>query len=255
MSDTAHRQLRVLVERVVRPLPLTLATQRRLRTELLAHLEAIYDEERQRAGSAAGQDSAAALARTAERFGDPAEISEEMLATISMAERISARHERFFAQQPTETVAGYALRLMMLVFLGILPLISLTVLMKHRFDVSAIPVIEYRLVGAFSLALPMYVGAYLLLSLSWASAWVVSPRRYVMLAICFISMASLWPLCLMLLMQIAGGSWSHVQNPKLSNVTLFVAGSLFTLALGAFTGLAHRRDTTYRHAWSTLEIE
>jgi hypothetical protein len=93
MNDAVPHQLKVLVERAVRPLWATTARKRRMREDLLAHLTAIFEEE-----AAKLCDERAALDRAAERFGDPVELSCELQRSVpwwdclrSMLEPLSLR--------------------------------------------------------------------------------------------------------------------------------------------------------------------
>ena len=45
MNDVILRELKIVVERAVRPVRATIARKRRMREELLAHLMAIFEEE------------------------------------------------------------------------------------------------------------------------------------------------------------------------------------------------------------------
>lgn len=70
------------VERVVRPIRARPGRKARMRRELLAHLTGIYDEERASLG-----DDRLALAQAVRRFGDPAELTRELQATVPRVER------------------------------------------------------------------------------------------------------------------------------------------------------------------------
>ncbi|HZZ78006.1 MAG TPA: hypothetical protein VFE62_05790 [Gemmataceae bacterium] len=69
MNEATLTQLKVLVERAVRPLQASSQRKQEMREELLAHLTAVFEEE------AKTGDEAAALARTTQRFGDPVELA------------------------------------------------------------------------------------------------------------------------------------------------------------------------------------
>jgi len=86
MNDVPLHQLRILVERAVRPVRATMVRKRRMREELLAHLTAIFEEEAARLG-----DEQAALERAAERFGDPAELAAELQQSAPGSRRYTGR--------------------------------------------------------------------------------------------------------------------------------------------------------------------
>ena len=77
MNDVILKELKIVVERAVRPVRATMTRKRRIREELLAHLTAIFEEEAARLG-----DEQAALERAAERFGDPAELTPELQQSV-----------------------------------------------------------------------------------------------------------------------------------------------------------------------------
>jgi hypothetical protein len=76
MNDAIHTRLRVIVERAVRPVRASEARKRAMREELLSHVTAVFEEEAARPGG-----DEAALARTAERFGNPAALAAQLEAS------------------------------------------------------------------------------------------------------------------------------------------------------------------------------
>lgn len=77
MNKSTHTHLKIMVERVVRPVPAGTARKRRMREELLAHVTAVFEEEAARLG-----DVQAALKRTEERFGNPDELTGQLLKSV-----------------------------------------------------------------------------------------------------------------------------------------------------------------------------
>jgi len=77
MSEIPSTRLKVLVERAVRPVRASASVKRRMREELLAHVTAVFEEE-----AARQPDAGAALARTAERFGRPAELTAQLQGSV-----------------------------------------------------------------------------------------------------------------------------------------------------------------------------
>jgi hypothetical protein len=71
-----------VVERAVRLVLANITRKRRMRDEMLATLSAIYDEELTRSG-----DPNKAVNVAAERFGDPAELTAELQATVPKLEQ------------------------------------------------------------------------------------------------------------------------------------------------------------------------
>ena len=78
MNDVSLKELKIVVERAVRPVRATMARKRRMREELLAHLTAIFEEE-----SAKLADERAALDQAKQRFGDPRELTGQLQETVS----------------------------------------------------------------------------------------------------------------------------------------------------------------------------
>ena len=77
------KELMVLVERAVRPVQANGWRKMKMRQELLAHLTAAYEEEVTRVG-----DAPAALAQAALRFGNPAELTRNLQASVPFIERV-----------------------------------------------------------------------------------------------------------------------------------------------------------------------
>ena len=74
MNESTLTQLKIIVERAVRPVEASIARKRKMREELLAHVVGVFEEESARLG-----DDRAALERTALRFGNPALPREAMI--------------------------------------------------------------------------------------------------------------------------------------------------------------------------------
>jgi hypothetical protein len=112
------RELMVLVERAVRPVPVGPRQKLRMREELLAHLTAVYEEELARLG-----DEQVALAQAARRFGDPAELTRELQDSGSLRDRLDHHLHRWFGARPRDSAARNTLRLAALMLLASLPAI------------------------------------------------------------------------------------------------------------------------------------
>jgi hypothetical protein len=77
MNESTLTQLKILVERVVRPVRAGTSYKRKMREELLAHVTAVYEEETVKLG-----DDRAALERTEQRFGNPAELTSQLQGAL-----------------------------------------------------------------------------------------------------------------------------------------------------------------------------
>ncbi|HEY2839450.1 MAG TPA: hypothetical protein VGJ26_09885 [Pirellulales bacterium] len=87
MNEQILKALRTTVERAVRPLQASIKIKRRAREELLAHQIGVFEQE-----LAATGEEQAALARTKERFGDPAELTAELDESVPKLDCV----QRFF---------------------------------------------------------------------------------------------------------------------------------------------------------------
>jgi hypothetical protein len=94
------------VERIVRPIRAVPSRKRRMREELLAHLEANSEEELARS-----KDEGAAVAEAARRLGPAAELSRELEASLHPLERQAYRVERWFGWRAPESALRYSARL------------------------------------------------------------------------------------------------------------------------------------------------
>jgi ATP-dependent Clp protease ATP-binding subunit ClpC len=77
MNESTLTQLKVLVERAVRPVRASMSRKRKMREELLAHVTAVFEEEAARLGN-----EQAAFERTAQRFGNPAELTGQLQQAV-----------------------------------------------------------------------------------------------------------------------------------------------------------------------------
>jgi hypothetical protein len=104
MNETTLTQLKVIVERAVRPIRAGLRRKQRMREELLAHVTAVFGEELARIG-----DEATALARTAERFGDPAELVAPLQSSVPARDGIDRLMDQLW-YRPGEPTLRRAVR-------------------------------------------------------------------------------------------------------------------------------------------------
>ncbi len=114
MNESTLVQLKVLVERAVRPVRAALRNKQKMREEMLAHVIAVFEQELHETG-----DEAVALARTAERFGDPAELTAQLQATVPARDTVDRLLDRvwFRPGEPTlRRAVRHALLLSLLAF-------------------------------------------------------------------------------------------------------------------------------------------
>lgn len=124
---TQLRQVRLtqmkVVERVIRPLRASISRKRTIREELLAHMSAIYDQER-----AKSADREVALQNARERFGDPAELRREIQSSIPYCERFNYLMERQLQYRAPESAAHFAYRIALITLILLVPILGLTTL-------------------------------------------------------------------------------------------------------------------------------
>jgi hypothetical protein len=77
MNESTLTQLNSLVERAVQSVRASEYRKRRMREELLSHVTAVFEEEAARLG-----DEQAALEQTAQRFGNPADLTGQLQASV-----------------------------------------------------------------------------------------------------------------------------------------------------------------------------
>jgi hypothetical protein len=82
MNESTLTRLKILVERVVRPVRAGTVHKRKMREEFLAHVVGAFEEEAARLG-----DDRAALERTALRFGNPAEVTSQLQESVPASDR------------------------------------------------------------------------------------------------------------------------------------------------------------------------
>jgi hypothetical protein len=101
MNESTLTQLKVIVERAVRPVQASISCKRKMREELLAHVSGAFEDE-----LAPLQDEHAALERTRVRFGNPTEVMSQLQDSVPVSDRLW----RFWEGRPGESTLRFALR-------------------------------------------------------------------------------------------------------------------------------------------------
>jgi hypothetical protein len=112
MNDVTLTELKIVVERAVRPVRATVYSKRKMREELLAHLVSIFAEEMQEAG-----DEHAALDQVKRRFGDPRELTGELQQAVSQWDRFLYFIENFICFRAGESMLLHAARVAVLPYM------------------------------------------------------------------------------------------------------------------------------------------
>src|SRR5882672_4711560 len=101
MNENTLIQLKVIVERAVRPVRASTSRKRKMREELLAHVSGVFEQELAQLG-----DERMALERTTQRFGTSADVTIQLQESVPASDGIW----RCFDAQPDESVLRGALR-------------------------------------------------------------------------------------------------------------------------------------------------
>lgn len=118
MNEIMQNQLKIVVERAVRPVRATLARKRRMREELLAHMVSVFEEEVQRVG-----DDGAAFQEAKQRFGNPSELSSQLQETVPRTDRFSRFLDEMGGWHAGESVLRQATRLAVFTFVSFVPIL------------------------------------------------------------------------------------------------------------------------------------
>jgi hypothetical protein len=245
MNESTLTQLKILVERAVRPVRASTPRKRKMREELLAHVVGVFEEE-----SSKLVEDRAALERTAMRFGGAEEL------TCQLQESVPARDavRRFLEGRPGELGLRTAARIAG--GTGLLALAVAALLLGIAwFSVGQVgtSLRDVLLMGLCSaLALPTYLGGIAILAV-WMEKWLYSPAGRSWLKIAFVAVGS-W---LFLLLFLAGAGWP-IWPMGWDN---FGAVSLAAIIAAGSTGLACELAKSvgerkrYHEEWACLAVE
>lgn len=248
MAATFPRELMILIERIVRPLPIPLARQKRLRSDFEEHLEAIYAEEFARDG-----DKPAAILRTQERFGNPEAILSELKESIRWPEKFQARVSRHLVLRPAESPFHYAARLSAQYVLLLLIAVPVLLLAHRyaRFGDLRLSILDLRMGLAAILSLTLFLGGFLWFGVQLSEEWGRMPRRRERLLMAVLGLLLLYPIILLTLAVCTGTFWLTLPqlmwNSLLGGVLLTIGGLLFAVGL--------HREIAYRRTWDELELD
>jgi hypothetical protein len=101
MNESSLVQLKIIVERAIRPVQASIARKRRMREELLAHVSGVFEEEFARL-----DNERSALEWTALRLGEPNDITTHLQESVPAGDGIA----RFFEGRPNESMTWGVLR-------------------------------------------------------------------------------------------------------------------------------------------------
>ena len=101
MNESTLTQLKIIVERAVRPAWASTSRTGKMREELLAHVVGVFEEEWAKLG-----DERAAVERTALRFGNPAELTRQLQESVPARDAV----RRYWEGRPGEPAWRTAIR-------------------------------------------------------------------------------------------------------------------------------------------------
>jgi ATP-dependent Clp protease ATP-binding subunit ClpC len=242
MNEPTLTQLKIIVERAVRPIRASLSRKRKMREELLAHICGVFEEERAQLA-----DDQAALERTALRFGDAAEVTRQLQESIPASDGI----RRFWEGRPGEASWRTAFRLAWVS--GTLAMLSLVALLFAVGGMRVLPLDEAIIMclGA-DFALPVYLSGLVFLT-DWMEKALYGRKGRFWLKVALVTAGS-W---LFTMLWCAGLIWhSWPREPELLTATLFAIGLapmafLFPYALAKSSAVRLR----YHEEWARLPIQ
>jgi len=145
MNDSTRTQLKIIVERAVRPVRVSMCHKLKMREELLAHVSAVFEEEAARL-----DNEQAAFERTAQRFGNPAELTGQLQVSVPTSDFLQ-RFLEGMALRTEESRLRRAVRFAVVTFL-----VFAVILLPPSFSLQRW-VIEWPLIMAFAITVLYFV--------------------------------------------------------------------------------------------------
>jgi ATP-dependent Clp protease ATP-binding subunit ClpC len=246
MNEPTLTHLKIIVERAVRPVRASVFRKRKMREELLAHVRGVFEEEA-RLG-----DEQAALARAQERFGQAAELTGELQASVPRGDDITRFAENLL-YGPGESALRVAAQAAAAVgAVSFVPL-GITILIKglsgqgsEWLTVARVPSVLAPLLGAFFAfcATLLYHGMRQALvgaaGRSWVRAGLIAAAAWLIIP------AMTFAVCLAVSADIQGSFWDAV--PLLPHGVLAPV-VLVTVTCLVGSECRHDRD------WASLRID
>jgi hypothetical protein len=245
------KEFMIHVERIVRPLRASHARKMRMRQELLAHLQAAFDEDRDRC-----PDEATAAERAMQRLGDPAQLALQLQKTLPLLQRLMyikvPCHVGLDELERISPVAG----MLALIAEGYLSLGALVKSAPFLFSRAAIPGLSLLLVDhpvrflAGSLVLGFIMFIWMCLCFKFTATVALSveswrPKHASPLAAGVVGLLSIWTL-------LAAAMTGHAATISLIGRSV-VFSSILLLILTAMGRLIARIPRP-EEKWLTLDI-
>jgi len=241
MNESILTQLKIIVERAVRPVRASTPCKRKMREELLAHVSGVFEEESAKLG-----DDRAALERTAQRFGNPAEVTGQLQESVPFSDGI----RRFWEGRPGESTMRTAFRLAWVS--GTLAVVSFVVALFAVGSIRALPLEALIMCLGAVFALPVYLFGLAFLTDRMEKA-LYGPTGRSRLKVALVAAGS-W---VFTMLGCAGMTWrTWPAEPDYLTATLFAVwlapmALLFPYALAKSSAVRIR----YHEEWARLPIE
>ena len=245
MNESTLTQLKVIVERAVRPVRASTSRKGKMREELLAHVVGVFEEEAVRLG-----DDRAALEQTALRFGNPAEVTRQLQESVPARDAV----RRYWEGRPGEPASRTAIRVAWVsgTFALVLAVFFLAFALVTVGSVGAWPREALMISLCAVLAVPAWLSGLVYLT-SFMDKALYGPAGRSRLKVAVVVAVS-WLFMLLLLAAVSWPTWS-AEWDRTSAVLMaaFLVGSAPCLPWAlARSSLLRRR---YHEEWGHLPID
>lgn len=238
MNESTLIKLKILVERAVRPVRASTFRKRRMREELLAHVSGVFEEELAKLGN-----DRAALERVVGRFGNPADVTSQLQASVPASDSL----RRFWEGRPDEPALRSAVRIAW--GTGVLALIVFAGVLFSAGGVSTWPREAFIWFACAIFALPVYLFGLTLLT-DWMETALRDTAARSRFQIALIGAGS-W---LFMMAWVSAlnwpGDWDYLSVVLLA-VWLAPQGVLFPYALAQSATMRRR----YHEEWANLPLD
>ena len=254
MNESTLTQLKIIVERAVRPVRASTARKRKMREELLAHVVGVFEEE-----WAKSREERAAVERTALRFGNSTEVTRQLQESVPARDAV----RRYWEGRPGEPAWRTAIRVAWVS--GTLALVVAVFVLAPRIVGSVI-------VGSFGawpresliqsvcavLTIPAWLSGLVFLTSSMAKA-LYGPAGRSWLKVALL-VAGSW---LFMLLWFAAWSWPILSAvwayPNLNAIVLtgflIVPLKVCALVQSSLLRRQYHEEREYQEEWGRLPIE
>jgi hypothetical protein len=243
MNESTLTQLKIIVERAVRPVRASLNRKRAMREELLAHVCSVFEQELARLADGPG-----ALARTQERFGQAAELTEQLQTSVATSDWLDRFVEYFVDPRLGESTLVRAVRNSLITLVLWTSALLPALISQGRLEEWPIIPAAAGLAFGFS-----FMNSWMRNALygpsgrSWLRAFLVSCASALLIPVMTFGLCMIY----------TGEPWSSMMTmlqPARLGMPLLVWGVLLTWVPVATTAYLTERSLRYRREWDNLQI-